>query len=247
MNIGIIVAMDKELQLILPLLAEPRETSIDGTTYYLGDTGGNSVVIMKSGIGKVNAALSALEMVKNFAPDLIMNTGVAGGTGSEARVLDVVVGNRIAYHDVWCGPGTTEGQAARCPQFFTSDERVMSLPCLDNIDGIHKGLIASGDIFVSSPADIARIKELYPDVLAIDMESAAIAHVCHLTSTPFFCIRVVSDTPGETDNAAQYDQFWERAPRQSFEIIREVLDSLGDIPTTAVETGNEPITDHGKD
>ncbi len=225
MNIAIIVAMDKELQLLLPLLSEPRETVIDSNTYHLGDLGNHSVVIMKSGIGKVNAAISALNLINNFAPDLVINTGVAGGTGSDAKICDIVVGRQIAYHDVWCGPGTKEGQAAHCPLFFTSDESVLSLPCLD-APHIHKGLIASGDIFVSKADDIVRIKAMYPEVKAVDMESAAIAQVCHLTSTPFFCIRVVSDTPGEADNAAQYDEFWERAPRQAFSILKSIIFSL---------------------
>lgn len=226
MTIAIIVAMDKELQLLLPLLSEPRTTVIDGITFYLGDAGNNSLVIMKSGIGKVNAALATMQMIRQFAPDLVINTGVAGGTGSDARVLDIVVGERIAYHDVWCGPGTVEGQAAHCPRFFESDGKVALLPVLCDNPRVRHGLIASGDIFVADPAVVARIKELYPDVLAVDMESAAIAHACFLLNTPFFCIRVVSDTPGEADNAAQYDNFWEAAPRQSFEIISTILNAL---------------------
>lgn len=228
MNIGIIVAMDKELQLLLPLLENSRETTIDNVTFYLGDAGSHSVVAMKSGIGKVNAALSAMTMIKQFAPDVIINTGVAGGTGSEAGVLDIVVGDRIAYHDVWCGPGTIEGQAARCPRFFESDKSIVSIDALKEREGLYHGLIASGDIFVSRPEDISRIKSLYPDVMAVDMESAAIAHTCHLMNTKFFCIRVVSDTPGKDDNASQYDAFWEMAPRQTFDILSSIINSLDD-------------------
>lgn len=225
MNIAIIAAMDKEVRLLLPLLENSRETVIGNNTYCIGDVGSNSVIIMKSGIGKVNAALAAMELIQNFAPELIVNTGVAGGTGSEAKVLDVVVGSRIAYHDVWCGPGTVEGQAARCPLYFESDRNVVALKCLE-AENVHRGLIASGDIFVSKAEDVERIKGLYPDVLAVDMESAAIAHVCYLSGTPFFCLRVVSDTPGSADNAAQYDEFWESAPRQTFEVINSILQSL---------------------
>ncbi|MDE6198341.1 MAG: 5'-methylthioadenosine/adenosylhomocysteine nucleosidase [Muribaculaceae bacterium] len=228
MTIAIIVAMDKELQLLLPLLSEPRTTVIDGITFYLGDTGANSLIIMKSGIGKVNAALATMQLIRQFAPDLVINTGVAGGTGSDAKILDVVVGTRIAYHDVWCGPDTVEGQAARCPRFFESDANVAALPVLHGNPRVRHGLIASGDVFVADPEVVAHIKSLYPDVLAVDMESAAIAHTCHLMNTPFFCIRVVSDTPGEADNMAQYDSFWEDAPRQSFEIISSLLNSLGE-------------------
>lgn len=226
MTIAIIVAMEKELQLLLPLLSEPRTTVIDGVTFYLGDSGENSLIIMKSGIGKVNAALSTMQLIRQFAPELVINTGVAGGTGSEAGILDIVVGDRIAYHDVWCGPDTVEGQAARCPLFFESDENLTSLAVLQNNPRVHHGLIASGDIFVADPEVVARIKKMYPEVLAVDMESAAIAHTCHLLNTSFFCIRVVSDTPGEADNIAQYDNFWESAPRQSFEIISSILNTL---------------------
>ncbi len=228
MNIGIIVAMDKELQLLLPLLCDSRETVIDDVTFYLGDIAGNSVVAMKSGIGKVNAAITACEMIKQFAPDLIINTGVAGGTGSNAKILDVVVADRIAYHDVWCGPGTEDGEAARCPKFFTPPVSLLSNPILAPGERLHHGLIASGDIFVSRPEDIVRIKQLYPDVMAVDMESAAIAHTCHLFDTPFIAIRVVSDTPGEhDDNATQYDNFWEMAPRQTFDLLDDLLKSIG--------------------
>lgn len=226
MTIAIIVAMDKELRLLLPLLQEPRTTVIDGITFYLGDAGNNSLIIMKSGIGKVNAALATMQLIRQFAPDLVINTGVAGGTGSDAKILDVVVGKRIAYHDVWCGPETLEGQAAQCPLYFISDSKVTALPVLHGNPHIRHGLIASGDIFVSDPTVVAHIKKMYPDVLAVDMESAAIAHTCFLLNTPFFCLRVVSDTPGEADNISQYDNFWEDAPRQTFEILAGILNQL---------------------
>lgn len=218
--------MDKELRLLLPLLQEPRTTVIDGITFYLGDAGNNSLIIMKSGIGKVNAALATMQLIRQFAPDLVINTGVAGGTGSDAKILDVVVGERIAYHDVWCGPETLEGQAAQCPLYFISDSKVTALPVLHGNPHIRHGLIASGDIFVSDPTVVAHIKKMYPDVLAVDMESAAIAHTCFLLNTPFFCLRVVSDTPGEADNISQYDNFWEDAPRQTFEILAGILNQL---------------------
>lgn len=226
MTIAIIVAMDKELRLLLPLLSEPRTTVIDGITFYLGDAGSHSLIIMKSGIGKVNAALATMQLIRQFAPDLVINTGVAGGTGSDARILDVVVGERIAYHDVWCGPETLEGQAADCPRYFESDRNVTALPVLHGNPHVRHGLIASGDVFVADPAVVAHIREMYPEVLAVDMESAAIAHTCYLLNTPFFCLRVVSDTPGEADNIAQYDNFWEDAPRHSFEIISGILNQL---------------------
>ncbi|MDE6652575.1 MAG: 5'-methylthioadenosine/S-adenosylhomocysteine nucleosidase, partial [Paramuribaculum sp.] len=119
MTIGIIVAMDKELQLLLPSISGICEETADGYTYYTGTIEGRNVCVTKCGIGKVNAAIGTLALINRFKPDLVINSGVAGGAGGGASVLDVVVADRIAYHDVWCGPGTSEGQAADCTAFFT--------------------------------------------------------------------------------------------------------------------------------
>ncbi len=222
--------MDKELNLLLPLLDSPDTLHVNGYTFHIGTAHGLDIVAMKCGIGKVNAALGAMTMIDRFEPSLIINTGVAGGTGGDARILDVIVGERIAYHDVWCGPGTEWGDAAGCPRFFTSDPAVSSLPCLGSTSGVKRGLICSGDIFVSRPDDLARIRALYPDVAAVDMESAAIAQACYLRHVPFFCIRVVSDTPGGDDNIGQYESFWSDAPQRTFAILHDIISQIAQSP-----------------
>ena len=226
MKIGIIVAMGKELDLLLPLLSNPSAVTINDFTFHKGNMGNHDVVALQSGIGKVNAAIATLTLIENFHPSLVINTGVAGGTGNNASILDVVIGERIAYHDCWCGPGTEWGEAAGCPRFFESAAEIGDLPFLAKNPKVKKGLIASGDIFVSRPEDITRIKALFPDVMAVDMESAAIAQVCHIKEVPYFCIRVISDTPGGDDNIAQYENFWSDAPRETFEILREILQTI---------------------
>lgn len=226
MKIGVIVAMDKELDLMLHLLENHGETTVNGFTFHTGTIGHASIVAMKCGIGKVNAAMGTMTLIDSFSPDLIINTGVAGGTGGGAGILDIVVGTRIAYHDVWCGPNTEWGEAAGCPRFFHTDETVNSLPCLHEGDTVKHGLVASGDIFVSDPEVVARIRKLYPEVDAVDMESAAIAQVCYLRAVPFACMRVISDTPGADDNIAQYQNFWEEAPRHTFDMLRQVIHEL---------------------
>lgn len=222
MKIGIIVAMDKEMALLTPLLEDASEVNINGFVFHTGRIGHHSVVACKCGIGKVNAAIGALTLIENFHPALVINSGVAGGTGAgpdPARVLDVVLASEIAYHDVWCGPGTVQGQAAGCPARFECP-----LP-----DGIRErlearqGLIASGDIFVDSPDDLHRILSLYPDAMAVDMESGAIAQTCHIKGVPFVCLRVVSDTPGEEGNAAAYQDFWQTAPKRTFDEVEALL------------------------
>ncbi len=226
MKIGVIVAMDKELDLMLHLLENSSRTTVNGFTFHNGTIGHASIVAMKCGIGKVNAAMGTMTLIDRFAPDLVINTGVAGGTGGGAGILDIVVGTRIAYHDVWCGPETEWGEAAGCPRFFHTDETVNSLPCLHEGDTVKHGLVASGDVFVSDPEVIAHIRKLYPDVDAVDMESAAIAQVCYLREVPFACMRVISDTPGADDNIAQYQNFWEEAPRHTFDMLRQVIHEL---------------------
>ena len=223
MKIGIIVAMDKELNLLLPLLSNASRTTINDTIFHTGTLDNRQVVILKSGIGKVNAAVATLTLIENFHVSFVINTGVAGGTGQGTNILDVVIGDRVAYHDVWCGPGTTDGQAAGCPAFF---EAPFSAATLDSIPGTRHGLIASGDIFVSRPEDISRILSLDPDAIAVDMESAAIAQVCHLKNVPFLAVRVVSDTPGQADNISQYENFWDDAPREAFTVLRQILNIL---------------------
>ncbi len=228
MKIGIIVAMGKELALLLPLLENSADSEVAGRTFHTGMIGGHEIVASQCGVGKVNAALGTQCLIDNFAPDLVINTGVAGGTGYGAGILDVVVGDRVAYHDVWCGPETVAGQAMGCPPVFESDKRVTSLRCLndDAPDNVKHGMVCSGDVFVSRAEEVERILDLYPDAEAVDMESAAIAQVCYLNSVAFFCLRVLSDTPGADDNISQYEAFWEDAPRSTFTLLTHILDEL---------------------
>lgn len=227
MKIGIIVAMDKELQLLLPLVENPKAVEADGFTFYCGCIGPHEVCATKCGIGKVNAALGARALIQLFAPALIINTGVAGGTGGAARVLDVVAATGVGYHDVWCGPGTAPGQAAGCPPLFKAPESLLALPALKNTPMVKFGVVASGDIFVDRRETVDHVLSLYPDAVGVDMESAAIAQTCFRHGVDFLCLRVISDTPGEVaDNGAQYDSFWEAAPREAFSIVSRLLEDI---------------------
>ncbi|MDO4319702.1 MAG: 5'-methylthioadenosine/adenosylhomocysteine nucleosidase [Bacteroidales bacterium] len=221
MKIAIIAAMGKELDLLLHLIDNHATVTINDSVYHTGTIGGREVVAVRSGIGKVNAAVATLTLIENFHPSLVINTGVAGGTGP-AKILDVVIPDRIAYHDVWCGPGTEWGQAADAPLYFECPLDADTVASL----GARRGLLASGDIFVSRPDEVRHILDLYPDAVAVDMESAAIAQVCRLKNVPFVCVRVISDTPGAADNIAQYENFWDDAPRHTFATLQALIDRL---------------------
>lgn len=227
MKIGIIVAMDKELRLLMPLIQHASARTVDGFELHSGAVGKNEICVMKCGIGKVNAALGCRAMIQAFGPELIVNTGVAGGTGGAAKVLDVVAATSVGYHDVWCGPGTVPGQAAGCPALFAGSARVLALDSLSRNPKVKFGVVASGDIFVDRRETVDHVLRLYPDAVGVDMESGAIAQTCWRFGVPFICLRVISDTPGEVaDNGAQYDSFWEAAPAETFTLIRDIIAEL---------------------
>ena len=214
--------MDKELELVLAAMGASSRVSLGDRTYHTARWGDHELIIGKTGIGKVNAAIATVTLLDNFHPALVINSGVAGGVGV-ARPLDVVVPSAIAYHDVWCGPGTEPGVADGMPARFTCPLEPATVASL----GALTGLLASGDIFVSTADEVARIRAMYPDAVAVDMESAAIAHACRLRGVPFVCLRVVSDTPGAVDdNVAQYDAFWTEAPRRTFDTLLRLLHLL---------------------
>lgn len=225
MTIAILVAMGKELNLLLPLLDNTKSETIDGFTFHSGKIGYNDIVAMQCGIGKVNAAIGTLTLLNNFKPELVINTGVAGGASQDAHVMDVIVGSSIAYHDVWCGPGTIYGEASGYPLYFESDKRFSSL--IPERADIKRGLICSGDKFIASLEEVQTIQKAFPQVLAVDMESATIAQVCYLRKIPVLVMRVISDSPGASkDNTAQYNDFWQDAPAHTFNLVQELLKQI---------------------
>ncbi len=226
-NIGIIVAMKKELNLLLPLIQNVEEIQIDGYILYKGTMNDKNITVMQCGIGKVNAAIGTITLLNNMDADLIINTGVAGGADRGVNVMDVIVGADVAHHDVWCGPGTEYGIASGYDLYFHSHTQIVELIEKNGYGNVKKGLICSGDKFIATIEEVNDIKAKFPAALAVDMESASIAQVCALRNIPFFCLRVISDSPGANhDNMAQYDNFWEDAPIHTFKIIKELLIEL---------------------
>lgn len=224
MKIGIIVAMESELQMLLPLVEDIKETSVNGYLIRRGRMGDNEVAIMQTGIGKVNAAVGAISLIDSFGPDLVVNTGIAGGTGQGADILDVVIADRIGYHDVYCGPGNARGQVQGLPELFPClGDKLVNLGAVSGNPAVKRGLIASGDLFVSTPEELKAVLAVQPEAIAVDMESGAIAQVCCLRDVPFLAIRVVSDTPGVENHHAQYSEFFTIAPRSTFEVVKALL------------------------
>lgn len=227
MKIGIIAALRAEMEYATALLENREERVEHGLTFVEGNVGGKEVVMLQSGIGKVCAAIGALEMIRAFAPDCVINTGVAGGIDTQLHVMDIVAGKEVVYHDVWCGEGNAYGQVQGMPLYYPADPHLYDT-ATGLIAGtrIVGGLVCSGDRFITDRKELAVIKRHFPAGLAVDMESGAIAQTCHICGVPFLSLRVISDTPGVEDNCAQYRSFWTDAPKETFQVLRQLTERL---------------------
>lgn len=227
-TIGVIVAMSSEYELVKSLLTEKQEREDRGICYLEGQVEGCRVILVKSGIGKVCSAVGTVLLIREYAPDVIINTGVAGGIDPLARVMDIVVGEQMVYHDVWCGEGNEYGQIQGLPARFISDRELYRIALDIPHEGqVYGGLICSGDQFITDQAALAKIKKRFPEGLAVDMESCSIAQVCYLMDIPFLSYRIISDTPGVENHSGQYRNFWEEAPKRSFLILKELIAHVG--------------------
>lgn len=223
MKIGVISAMSSEHRQLADRLQQAKESGEGRFCYVEGLLGGNEVVLTQCGIGKVNAAVGTAELIRRYQPQCIISTGVAGGIDTVLHVGDVVASNRLVYHDVYCGnDGTQYGQIQGMPLYYEADATLLQHALRLNESGtlesrIHGGLICTGDRFVEDAAELAAIKQHFPDGMAVDMESAAIAQTCFVYGVPFLSFRIISDTPGaHDDNFAQYKDFWATMAERSF-------------------------------
>ena len=217
MKIGIIVAMDSEYERLSELIGKS------------GRVGRNSVILARSGIGKVNSAVCTYQMIRDHKPDCIISTGVAGGLGEGVDVMDVVAGLQNTYHDVWCGEGNEYGQIQGLPARYDAHpelmSRVLALRDTPGAPWIHCGLIVSGDRFISERAEERAILRRFPEVLAVDMESCSIAQVCYQHDVPFITLRVISDSL-KGNRGEAYADFWASVCETSFSTIRQFLETL---------------------
>lgn len=226
-----LTAMTSEYEQLASLLADARQCEKGGISYLVGNISSNEIVLRQCGIGKVNAAVGTAELIRSFAPDAIVSTGVAGGIDVSLSVMDVVVSSSIVYHDVWCGMGCEYGQVQGMPAVFAADEKLCSVATSlnrhpENVTRIHAGLICTGDQFITSRDELDKIKTNFPAGLAVDMESAAIAHTCHIYGVPFVSFRIISDTPGVDNHIEQYENFWGEMANRSFAVTRNFLSKL---------------------
>ena len=191
---------------------------------------GKDVIAKVSGIGKVNAAMAATELILKENPDCIISSGCAGGMLPGQKVADFVIASATAYHDVWCGRPNQTGQVQGCPLLFKADPHLLevAVQVARTYDHpVQLGLIVTGDQFFISMEEDRRILGVHPDALAADMESAAIAQVCAAYGKPFISLRIISDI--HTSDKVQketYENFWGELEEIRFRLLKEFINKL---------------------
>lgn len=234
-TIGIIGAMDSELSLLLASVKKHRQEDVYGLTFHIGVLSGQQIVLVKAGIGKVNAARCTQLLIDRYRPDAIINTGIAGGLSPELRVGDIVVAEGLLQHDFDVTAfGHAKGYLCSggddsVPTIFRADKLISDtlaeaarvVLCKEKV---HTGLIATGDQFISGRESKAVIYDVF-HASAAEMEGGAIAQVAALSDIPFAVIRAISDLADGTAVGA-YDVFEQQTANNSAATVKQTLHLL---------------------
>ncbi|MBY7820640.1 5'-methylthioadenosine/S-adenosylhomocysteine nucleosidase [Vibrio fluvialis] len=230
MKIGIIGAMQQEVAILKDALDNCQEVSKGGCTYYSGQLHGVDVVLLQSGIGKVAAAIGTAILLDEYQPDVVINTGSAGGFDATLNVGDVVISTEVRHHDADVTAfGYEIGQMAGQPAAFKADEQLMAVAekALEEMADKHavRGLICTGDAFVCTAERQAFIRDHFPSVIAVEMEASAIAQACHQFQVPFVVVRAISDV-ADKESPMSFDEFLPLAAKSSSEMVSKMVELL---------------------
>lgn len=206
MKLGIIGAMESEVEVLVSQLDSKRQTEKAESVFYEGTLNGVDAVVVRCGIGKVNAALCVQMLCDIFHVTHVVNTGIAGSLTAQLDIGDLVISEDAMYHDVdCCNFGYVPGQMPGMPVSFVADPDLVKLAfaAAEAVNPGHSriGRIASGDQFVCQQELKERIIAV-SSALCTEMEGAAIAHAAYRNSLPFVIIRAISD---KADNSAEMD------------------------------------------
>ncbi len=231
MRIGIIGAMDEEIALYLEGMGNPETTVKAGITYYEGELEGKTVVLCKSGVGKVNASVCTQILIDQFKVDQVIFTGVAGAVHPELNIGDIVVSTDCVQHDIDVTPlGFEPGQIPFTDKWVWEADKKLQQLAIDagqSISGgvrVVSGRILSGDQFV---ADREKVQWFYQQFGAActEMEGAAVGQVCSMNGIPFVVVRSMSD---KADGSAHVNfvEFTKLASHRSYEMVTRMLKKL---------------------
>lgn len=226
-KIGIIGAMDIEVEELISSMEDIKSQRISNIDYYEGKLQGQNVVVAKCGIGKVHASVCTQTMILEYGPDLIINTGVAGSLSPKLDIGDIVISDGVVQHDF-------DVSAFDKPPGLISGIDIIKIPSSDNLvrklvkaaEGLENtnvivGTVASGDQFINNKEKKDYIVENF-DALCTEMEGAAIGHVCYINELDFCIVRAISD---KADGSADmdFDSFVDLAVENSLKLINNFL------------------------
>ena len=211
-SLALIGAMQEELSAVLALMPDASCQTVAGRQFWQGHLHGHAVVAVLSGIGKVAAAITATVLIEKFQVHRILFTGVAGGLAPHVKVGDVVVGKELLQHDMNASPLFPPYEVPLLGRALFQTDDVMTQCLIESAAlalphaQVHTGLIISGDQFVSSASESQRLQSQIPDALAVEMEGAALAQVCHAYGIPMAVVRTLSDR-ADDDAHTDFVQF----------------------------------------
>lgn len=227
-EIGIIVAMDEEKEAILKIMTDTKVQQIYNLRFLKGKIQGKNCVLVKSGIGKVNAARTTQIMLQNFNIQYVINLGAGGSINAMLNIGDILIGRQVVQHDFDItafghskGYITGVGENIMCDRNLVDEleQIIKSIP--ERNYQIKMGVIATGDIFCTESWMKDKIRAKF-NADVIDMECAAIGQVCYLDNVPFMVIRAISDTPNG-QNASTFDENLKLASKRCANILKEFL------------------------
>lgn len=227
--IGIIGAMEEEVTILKRKLNDMNEINIAHVKFYVGKLNHKEVVLTQSGIGKVNASISTTLLIEKFNPEVVINTGSAGALDQTLSIGDILVSNHVLYHDANATAfGYEYGQIPQMPKTYTTDptllKKTMHVLEQQQLNG-KVGMIVSGDSFIGSSERRQKIKQQFPEAMAVEMEATAIAQTCYQFKVPFIVIRAVSDLAnGKAD--ISFEEFLDKAALSSSETVSLLVESL---------------------
>ena len=231
-TIGIIGAMEQEVDLLRKKLKTEESYSRGGNTFYIGSYNDMRIILLKSGIGKVNATIGTTLLIREYDPMCIINTGSAGAVFRDLEIGDVVISTDVVHHDVDVTAfGYQFGQVPQMPHAFLPHDVLVEMAEQAGrlLEGIHvrRAGIATGDSFMNNAGKMEELRERFPTAAAAEMEAAAIAQTCHQFSKPFVIIRSISDKADE-GAAVSFDTFIETAAGNSAKMVLKIVESLHD-------------------
>jgi adenosylhomocysteine nucleosidase len=242
----ILCAFDAEAAVLSDAITNGRDNTFEGMKFTTGELRGRAVVLGKTGIGKVNAAMTTTTAILEFHPNEVLFSGIAGGLSPDLRPGDIVIGASVAQHDHGLlGPDgfrstpTDSYLGGKNPLFFTPDERLLKCTTvvagkitLESVPGragnrvpsVANGVIVTGDTFIASSAKKAELVESFK-ADAVEMEGGAVAQVCHQLKAPCIIIRSISDNADE-NASTDLQQFYKTAAANAARFVIELVEAL---------------------